>query len=55
MLKTFPSNKEKVTKNTFLFLSRAPVYYSFTFNSQLLYELKHMVDFSKTVCVIFHF
>ena len=28
---------------------------SFTFNLQLLYELKHKVCLSKTVCAIFHF
>ena len=37
------------------FLSRAPSYHSFTFNSQLLYELKHKVYLSRTVCGIFHF
>ena len=29
--------------------------YSFTFNSQFLYQLKHKVHLSKTVCRTFHF
>ena len=37
------------------FLSWAPAFHSFTFNSLFLYELKHKVHFSKTVCGIFHF
>ena len=37
------------------FLSRAPTHHSFTFNLQFLYELKHKVRLSKTVCGIFHF
>ena len=37
------------------FLSRAPTHYSFTFNSRFLYELKHKVRLSKSVCGIFHF
>ena len=44
-----------VTKNTLSFLSWAPSHYSFTFNSQFLYEVKHMVHLSKTVCEISHF
>ena len=55
MLKKFSSEKINVTKNTLIFLSRTPTHHSFTFNSQLLYELKHMVHLSKTVCGIFHF
>ena len=55
MLKKFPSDKINITKNTLFFLSRAPTHYSFTFNSQFLYELKRMVHLSKTVCGIFHF
>ena len=54
MLKKFPSDKINVKKRTF-FLSRAPIHYSFTFNSQLLLELKHMVPLSKTVYGVFHF
>ena len=37
------------------FLLRAPTHHSFVFNSQFLYELKHMVLLSETVCEIFHF
>ena len=53
-LKKFLSDKINVTKNALFFLSRAPAHNSFTFNSQFLYELKHMVHLSKTVCGIFH-
>ena len=55
MLKKFPSNKINGTKNALFFLSRAPAHHSFTFNLRLLYELKHKVRLSKTVCGIFHF
>ena len=55
MLKRFPADNINVTKNALFFLSRAPTHRSFTFNSQLLYELKHIVHLSKTVCGIFHF
>ena len=41
------------TKNPFF--SRAPAYHSFTFNLRFLYELKHKVRFSLTVCGILHF
>ena len=54
MLKKIPSDKIKTTKNVLFFLSRAPTHHSFTFNSRLLYELKHKVRLSKTVCGIFH-
>ena len=38
------------------FLSRAPVHHSsFTFNLRSLYELKHKVCLTKTVCRIFRF
>ena len=50
MLKKFPSDK-----NALFFLSRAPTHHSFTFNLRFLYELKHKVRLSKTVCGIFHF
>ena len=43
------------TKNALFFLSRAPAHHSFTFNLRFLYELKHKVRLSKTVCGIFHF
>ena len=51
----FPLDKISVTKNAFFFLSRTPAHNSFTFNLQLLYELKHMVHISKIVCGILHF
>ena len=44
-----------VTKNALSFFSRAPAHDSFTFNSRFLYELKHKVRLSKTVCGIFRF
>ena len=37
------------------FISRNPTHHSFTFNLRSLYELKHKVRLSKTVCGIFHF
>ena len=55
MLKKFPSDKINGTKNALFFLSRAPSHYSFTFDLRFLYELKHKVRLSKTVCGIFHF
>ena len=55
MLKKFPSDKINGTKNALFFLSRAPTHHSFTFNLRFLYELKHKVRLSKTVCGIFHF
>ena len=55
MSKKFPSGKVNVTKNAFFFLSRVPTHHSFTFNSQLIYELKHKVCLFEIVCVIFHF
>ena len=54
MLKKIPSDKINGTKNALFFLSRAPTHHSFTFNLQFLYELKHKVRLSKTVCGIFH-
>ena len=50
MLKKFPSDKINVTKNAMFFLSGAPTHHSFTLNLGFLYELKHKVRFSKTVC-----
>ena len=44
-----------MTKNPLFFMSRAPTHHSFTFNEQVLYELKHMGHLCKTVCGIFHF
>ena len=55
MLKKFSSDKINGTKNAIFFLSRAPTHHSFTFNLRFLYELKHKVRLSKTVCGIFHF
>ena len=55
MLKNFPSDKINVTNNTLFFLSRASTHHSFTFNLGLLYELKHNVFVSKSVCGIFYF
>ena len=55
MLENFPLDKISVTKNALFFFSRAPTHRSFTFNSKLLYELKHMIHLSKSVCGIFHF
>ena len=55
MLKKFPSDKIKDTKNVLFFLSRVPTHHSFTFNLRFLYELNHKVRLSKTVCEIFHF
>ena len=47
MSKKYPSNKINVTKNAIFFLSQAPTDHSFTFNSQILYELKHNFHLSK--------
>ena len=55
MLKKFPSDKTNGIKNTLIFLSRALIHHSFTFNLRFLYELKRKVYLSKTVCGIFHF
>ena len=53
MLKTFPSDKVNVTKNAPIFLSRASVHHSFTFNSRFLYVLKHKVYLSIFDSVLF--
>ena len=55
MLKKFPSDKINGIKTALFFLSQAPTHHSFTFNLRFLYELKHKVRLSKTVCGIFHF
>ena len=55
MLKKFPSDKTKGTKNTLFFLSRAPSHHSFTFSLRFSYELKHKVRLSETECGIFNF
>ena len=38
-----------------LFFLRAPNHHSFSFSSQFLYGMKHMVYLSKTVCGILSF
>ena len=55
MLKKIPSDKINGTKNTLLFLSRAPPHHSFTCDLWFLHELKHKVRLSKNVCRNFHF
>ena len=55
ILQKFPSDKLNGTKNALFFLSRAPTNHTFTFNCLFLYELKHMVQLSRTVRGIFHF
>ena len=67
MLKIFPSDKINDTENAVFFLSRALARHNFTFfllfnftilqfyNLRFLYELKHKVRLSKTVCVVLHF
>ena len=55
MLKNFLQKKINGTKNALFFRSRAPAHHSFTFNLRFLYELKHKVRVSETVCGIFHF
>ena len=44
----------KITYISSLFFSRAPTHHSFTFNLRFLYELKHKIRVSKTVCGMFH-
>ena len=53
MLTKFPSDKRY--KKCSLFSFEGSNSSQFTFNSQFLYELKHKVYLSKTVCGIFHF
>ena len=58
MLKKYPSDKinsTKNAKNALFFLLQDPAHRRFTFDLQFLYELKHKVRLSKTVCGIFHF
>ena len=55
MFKEFTSDKVNGTKNVLFFLSQAPTHHSFTFNLRFLYELKHKVRLSKTVCRICYF
>ena len=42
-------------KNALHFLSRAPTYHTFTFNSRFLNELKQKFRLSKSECGIFRF
>ena len=55
MLKKVPLDKISGTKNASFLISQAPTHHSFSFNLQFLYELKHKVHFSQTICGIFHF
>ena len=55
MLEKFLLGKLNGTKHVLFFLSQAPTHHNFTFNLQFLYELKHKVRLSKTICRIFHF
>ena len=55
ILKKFPLNKINGTKNALFFLSWATTHHNFTFNLQFLYELKHKIFLSKSVCGIFLF
>ena len=43
------------TKNAFFLLLGVPTHHSFTFDSPFLYDLKHKVRLSKSMCGIFHF
>ena len=55
-IKKFSSAKTNVTKNALLFFCEVePVTALLLINLQFLYELKHMVHLSETVCEIFHF
>ena len=53
--KTFLSDKIDGTKNVLVFLSRAPIHHSFTFNLRFFYELTHKDQLSKTVRGVFYF
>ena len=55
MLKKFPLEKINGANNALFFRLRAPTHDSFTFNLRYLYELKHKVRLSQTVCGISHF
>ena len=55
MLKKILSDKINGTKNALFVLSRTPARHSFTFNLLFLYNLKHKIRLSKTVCGTFHF
>ena len=47
MSKKISFEQNKRYKNAIFFLSQAPTDHSFTFNSQILYELKHNFHLSK--------
>ena len=49
MLKKFPPDKIRSTKNALFFLSRALTHHNFNFNLRFLSELKRKVRLSKTV------
>ena len=55
MLKKCSWDKLSSTKNSLFLTLPAPTHHSFTFNGRFLYELKHKVRLSKTVCGILHF
>ena len=55
MLKNFLPTKQGLQKNALSLLSLGPTHHSVTFSSRFLYELKHKVHLSKSVCAIFHF
>ena len=54
-LRKISFGQNKLYKKCSFFLSQAPAYHSFTFNLRFLYELKHRVRLSKTLCRIFHY
>ena len=53
MLKKIPLDKINATKNALFFLPQARTHYGFTISLRYLYDLKHKVRLSKTVCAIF--
>ena len=55
MLKKFPSDKINVAKTALFFPLPAPTHHSFTFNSRFIYDLKHKIYLSKSMCGIFNF
>ena len=55
MLKKCPLDEINGTEKALFFLSRAPTYHSFNFNSRFLYQLKYNVPLSKSMCEIFDF
>ena len=55
ILKKILSDKINGTKNALFFPSRDPTHHSFALNFRFLYELKHKICLSKSVCGIFQF